>query len=203
MPMRRASAKYSAVLSLFDICNSQSNYNNTTSQPNYAFTSKQSAFNLWVKDPTALKIIYPLINDILKLSEHIQEVSTKSTGIAKLAVIYEKKNSTNEVLPFTGVIPDYLIPKAFLYAALAAFRANVYWDATNGKIGWIIDPVILCDKCYVDLFKRISSAYKTSYHNEIKKVGSEAMLWEILYTAVDNIVQVERAKGSKYKEYDI
>ena len=123
--------------------------------------------------------------------------------MARLQVVSESKNTKGSVLTFSGQTPDYIIHKAFLYAALSAFRANIYYDATAGKIGWIIDPIALCDSCYVDLFKRISEAYKKSYHNEIKKVGSDPMIWQILYMAVDNIVKTERAAGKVYIDYDI
>lgn len=192
-----------SILSLFDIVNYQGPYNASNAQPNFAFNSKKAAFDKWVSDPSDLKIIYPLINDIIKLSEHIRLVFTKKTGMARLQVVSESKNTKGSVLTFSGQTPDYIIHKAFLYAALSAFRANIYYDATAGKIGWIIDPIALCDSCYVDLFKRISEAYKKSYHNEIKKVGSDPMIWQILYMAVDNIVKTERAAGKVYIDYDI
>lgn len=192
-----------AILTTFDMVSYQSPYNTLGSQPNVAFNSKTTSFNRWVQDPSALRIVYPLVNDILRLSEHIQMIFAKKTGMARLAIVSEKKNNKGEVLPFTGKVPEYIIPKAFLFAALSAFRANVYYNAADGKVGWIIDPILLCDSCYVDLFKRISSAYKTSYHNEVKKVGSDAMIWQLLYMAVDNIVQPQRSSGVIFKEYDI
>ncbi len=192
-----------ALLSVFDIINYQSAYNGLETQPNFAFNSKNTAFNKWVKDPSDLKIIYPLVNDILMLSEHIQVIFAKKTGLGRLAVISEKKNTKKDVLPFSGEIPDYIIPKAFLFAALSSFRANVYYNATDNKVGWVQDPILLCDSCYVDLFKRISNAYKVSYHNEVKKVGSDPMIWQFLYLAVDNIVKTNRNKGVIFKEYGI
>lgn len=192
-----------AILSIFDIINYQSPYNSLNAQPNAAFSSKTKVFDKWVSNPTSLKTLYPLVNDILKLHEHIQMIFTKNTGLKRLGIVAEKKNKRGDVLPFTGQIPEYIIPKAFLFAALSSFRADIYYNATDNKIGWIQDPIILCDNCYVDLFKRISNAYKVSYHNEVKKVGSDPMIWQLLYMAVDNIVQPLRTAGVTFKEYDI
>lgn len=189
-----------ALLNLFNFMDNQSPYNpNNSSQPNASCNSKKTVFNSWVNDSTSIRKIYPLVNDIISLCETIQMEFTNKTGMARLQIIIDAKNTRKQKLTFSGKIPQYNIPKAFLYSVLSAFRANIFYDSANNKVGWYEEPLLLFRKHYVDLFREVMNAYKTSFKNDIKKVGSDKMLWTLLYIKLST--QVDTSKV--YKIYDI
>lgn len=189
-----------ALLNLFNFIDNQSPYNPTgSSQPNASCNSKKTVFNSWVNDSSNLRKVYPLVNDIIFLCETVQMEFTNKTGIARLQIVSDAKNTRGQKLIFSGKIPQYNIPKAFLYSVLSAFRANIFYDSANNKVGWYEDPIHLFRKHYVELFKEVMNAYKTSYKNDIKKVGSDKMLWTLLYIKLST--QVDTSKV--WKSYDI
>lgn len=189
-----------ALLNLFNFIDNQSPYNPTSSsQPNASCNSKKTVFNSWVSDSTNIKKVYPLVNDIISLCETMQMEFTNKTGMARLQIVIDAKNTRKQKLTFSGKIPQYIIPKAFLYSVLSAFRANIFYDSANNKVGWYEDPIALFRKHYIDLFKEVMNAYKTSFKNDIKKVGSDKMLWTLLYIKLST--QVDTSKV--YKIYDL
>lgn len=189
-----------ALLNLFNFIDNQSPYNPTgSSQPNASCNSKKAVFNGWVNDSSNLRKVYPLVNDIILLCETTQMEFTNKTGIARLQIVSDAKNTRAQKLVFSGKIPQYNIPKAFLYSVLSAFRANIFYDSANNKVGWYEEPIHLFRKHYVELFKEVMNAYKTSYKNDIKKVGSDKMLWTLLYIKLST--QVDTSKV--WKLYDI
>lgn len=188
-----------ALLNLFNFIDHQSPYNPTcSSQPNSSCNSKKTVFNSWVNDSASLSKVYPLVNEIITLCETAQMEFTHKTGIARLQIVIDSKNTRNQQLIFSGKVPQYNIPKAFLYCVLSAFRANIYYDSANKKVGWYEDPIALFRKHYVELFKEVMNAYKTSYKNDIKKVGSDKMLWTLLYIKLSSQVNTTKV----WKTYD-
>lgn len=188
-----------ALLNLFDFSSHMSNYSSSASQPTTSFSSKTAVFNSWVKNPQNLEKVYPLINDIILLSEKIQMEFTQKTGVRRLQIIMDSKNKREQPLTFSGEIPQYIIPKAFLYSVMSAFRANVYYDSANKQVGWFENPIELYKDNYVDLFKEITNAYKSSYKNDIGKVGKDSMLWKLLYLQLDARI----SKKDIYIKYDL
>lgn len=188
-----------AMINLYDFTSHMSNYSTSSSQPTASCSSKSSVFNNWVTDSSSYEKVYPLINDIIRLSEYIQMDFPKKTGMGRLQIVMDSKNKSSKQLVFSGEVPQYLIPKAFLYSVMSAFRANIYYDGVNKQVGWFEDPLVLYKNNSVDLFKEVANAYKGSYKNDIKRVGNDPMLWKLLFMQLNTRINTKDI----YVKYDI
>jgi hypothetical protein len=202
-----------AMINLFSIFDYQSSVNpDKSEQPNKSATSKGAVFSDWEGEETesfksgslnkreSLANVYPLVNDIVNLMEHIESTFDKNIGksFTKLGVVKNVKDSNRTTL-FLGKKIRFELPKQFMYPVFAAFRANVRWDDTNKKIGWFEKPEGLFDRCKTKLFEDLSRTYKTTYHNEINRASKDSNLWRILYLDVQSALD----KNGVWKEYDI
>lgn len=175
-----------ALINVFNIDLYNSRYNvSSKSQPTGSASSKAKVFSKWENDTSTFVKLYPLINDIIELNEYIRINFADKTGISKLGVIQESKNNAKKQLPFSGTICEYNIPLQFLYPIIASFRANVYYDATNKKIGWFHNNFELFAKYKKPLCEKIISFYKTSYSNNINRAGKDPNLFESLYNELN------------------
>lgn len=188
-----------AILNLFNIDLYSSPYSSTNSQPTSSASSKTSVFKKWEIDdniPTYEKI-YPLVNDILELYELIQLKFMDGSGMAQLAIINESKGRAKELVFGIGT-PLYELPKQMLYPLLAAYRANVYYDAPNKKIGWHEDNKILFKKYNKELCLKMKTAFKVS-KNDPNRIGKDPLIWENLFTTLLNHIDTTKT----FKTYDI
>jgi hypothetical protein len=191
-----------AMLNLFSVFDYQSSINpDKSEQPNKSATSKGSVFSDWeAGEMESLKFVYPLVNDIISLMEHIESTFDKNIGrgFTTLGVIKNVIKFDRTTL-FLGKKVRFELPKQFMYPVLAAFRANVHWDETNKKVGWFEKPELLFDKCKAKLFEDLSRTYKTTYHNEINRTSKDSNLWRILYLNVASALDKTRV----WKEYGV
>ncbi|MFX1521569.1 MAG: AIPR family protein [Promethearchaeota archaeon] len=190
-----------ALINLFNIEDNQSHHNNTSnSQPNKSATSKASVFKDWESSQTNFEHVYPLINDIINLQEHI--LSTFDKGIKKgfttLSVIKNIKDK-NRTTTFNSKKMRFELPKQFLLPILASLRAAVKYDEASGKIGWFEKPEDVFDRCKQTLISDLSKTYKTTYHNEINRASKDSSLWRILYLDIEKIVDTNK----EWKIYDV
>jgi hypothetical protein len=189
-----------AILNVFNIKLYSSPYcNPKAGQPNASASSKSSVFKKWESDentPT-FKIVYPLINDILKLYETIQLKFSDGTGMTQLSIISETKGKGKELIFGTETCP-YVIPKQMLFPLLAAYRANVYFDAANEKVGWHMNN----DKLFKQYNKELCLKLKTNFKaakNDVNQMGKNPTIWENLYLTLSSHID----KSKVYKQYDI
>lgn len=83
-------------------------------------------------------------------------------------------------------MPEAYLPKQFFYPLIAAFRANIYYDEVNRKIGWYNDNKRLFDTAKRSLCEKLKSFYRTSYSNNVNKAGKDPNLFEALYTDLNS-----------------
>lgn len=190
-----------ALLNVFNIDLYSCRYNITSkSQPTGSASNKAKVFNKWQNEPESYMKLYPLINDIIDLSEYIKSTFYDKTGIARLGVIQETKGkSSKKPLLFCGKICEYSLPLQFFYPLIAAFRANVYYDSQKKKIGWFHDNKELFDTHKKKLCERLISFYKTSYSNNLNRAGKDPNLFEALYVELNSHI----SSTSPVVEYDI
>jgi hypothetical protein len=178
-----------ALLNLFSVFEFQSSVKpEISAQPNKSATSKSAVFADWEKgDKDDLKYVYPLVNDIINLMEHIESTFDKEIprGFTILSVIRNVIDLNKSTL-FSGRKIRFELPKQFMYPILAAFRADVCYDTKNKKIGWFEKPEVAFDKCKYKLFDDLGRTYKSTYHNEINRASKDANLWRILYLNVND-----------------
>lgn len=189
-----------AILNVFNIILYSSPYADTKAgQPTASASSKASVFKRWENDDNtpSFKIIYPLINDILKLYEKIQLKFADGSKMTQLSIINDTKGKGKELIFGTETCP-YDIPKQMLYPLLAAYRANVYYDAANKKIGWHEDNDELFKKYNKELCLKLKTAYKAA-NNEVNQMGKNPIIWDTLYLTLNNHID----KAKVYKKYDI
>lgn len=186
-----------ALINMFNVKNFQSAHNSSSNdQPNKSATSKAAVFNDWESNPDSYVHVYPLINDILNLQDHILSTYDKGIqrGFTTLSVIKNLKSKTQKTI-FTGKNQRFQLPKQFLLPILASIRAAVRYDEVNGKIGWYEKPEEVFDKCKAMLFSDLLKQFKTSYHSEINRASKDSGLWRILYLDVEK--QVDKSKEWK------
>lgn len=177
-----------AILNLFDL----DNYD-LSNHPLISSNSAGTVLKNWIKscdegNPKLLKV-FPLVNDILDLYEHI--LSTYNAGIPKgftsrkQITNYQGKNKTT---PFSNKTQHFSLPKQILMPILASFRADI--TESNGQYAWITEPKSLFDKIKKDLFKNVGDFLD---RNDINKLSRDNTIWTNLYMRVMLAVPKEGA----------
>ena len=188
-----------ALINMFNVELNQSRYNNIDNQPTESSSAKKSTFNKWSNEDnlSSYEMIYPLIDDIIDLYEYAQLEITKGTNVTSTLIFRNSKNKSHKPLVFSGKVPEYITPKQFLYPFLFAFRANIYLDKANRKIGWFVDNKKLLQKVKKELCTKLKNELKTKSINE---VGKSSNLYQLLYSIVLNAV-LSTKKPLKTYEY--
>lgn len=115
----------------------------------------------------------------------------------KIIIISDSKGKANELV-FRTETPPYDIPKQMLLPLLAAYRANVYYDAAGRKIGWFEDNKKLFKSYNKELCTKMKTAFKVS-KNDLNRIGKDPIIWENLFTTLQSHI----SKNNIYKTYDI
>ena len=188
-----------AILNVFNIKLNSSKYSNSTSQPTQSATGKATVFKKWETETNvdSYKMIYPLVNDILKLYEYLQKHFADGTGMSALSIIKDTKGKGKELI-FSTDVCEYTIPKQMLFPLLAAYRSDVYYDENNNKIGWFEDPYILFEKYNKEMCAKLRTAFKSA-GNDVNRVGKDPTIWENLFLTMRSHIDETKV----YKKYDI
>lgn len=184
-----------AMINLFHIDLYASAYSKSTAQPTQSASSKSSVFTRWENqaDKDEYQKIYPLVNDIIDLSELIKMDVTTKTGLSKLQCIQDHKNDKGKViLPFSGKKPAFDIPQAVFMPMLAAFRANVFYDANQREIGWYMDNAELFGIVKKELCKIFSDFYMKTYNRDLTRALKDPNLWDMMYTKIKPSIDYKR-----------
>lgn len=189
-----------ALINVFNIDLYHSKYNlSAKGQPTSSSSSKGKVFKKWENEPESYLKLYPLINDMLDLGDYIRSnFYNGGTNMSSLKVIDESKNKKRKPLVFSNEVCEYDLPSQFFYPLIAAFRANVFYDEKNKKIGWFRDNFSLFDDCRKSLCEKLRSFYKTSYSNNINKAGKDPNLYEALYISLQEYVNYNSTPDSPY-----
>lgn len=188
-----------ALLNVFNVELFASNYSNMSSQPTASASSKANVFKKWQNEENNLtyKNIYPLVNDILKLHELIKLRFADGSGMSKLNIISETKGKGKELI-FSTDKCTYELPKQMLFPLLAAFRANVFFDKANKKIGWFEDNAQLFEQYNKELCSKMMIAFRAS-KNELNRIGKDPTIWENMYIALKEHIN----KNKTFVTYEI
>ena len=189
-----------ARVNLFNCRLYQSSYKNKlTDQPNNSATSKGSVFKKWVDNQQEYEHLYPLINDIINLEEHILTTFQIKAphGFTTLKVVNNIKDKDKKTI-FTGKKKEWEIPTQFLLPIMASFRANIFYHPNKGEIGWHEKPEDLFDRVKTKLLSETSRTYK-NHAGEINRLSKDPNYWRILYDTMDREVN----KKLKWKIYEI
>ena len=183
-----------AYLTLFNVFAYSSRYSSTNAQPKECASGKGSVFARWEKSSGTVALeeferIYPLADDILRLMELInRNFHEYGSQMGRLSIINETKNKAKQQV-FSGQTPLYILPRQMLMPLLAAFRANVYYDAATSKIGWCCDN----DKLFRDYNRELCDKIKISYKaggNEVNRLSKDPTIWENLFNTLQSHVNV-------------
>ena len=160
---------------------------------------KQLYLKKWENETNvdSYKMIYPLVNDILKLYEYLQKHFADGTGMSALSIIKDTKGKGKELI-FSTDVCEYTIPKQMLFPLLAAYRSDVYYDENNNKIGWFEDPYILFEKYNKEMCAKLRTAFKSA-GNDVNRVGKDPTIWENLFLTMRSHIDETKV----YKKYDI
>ena len=88
------------------------------------------------------------------------------------------------MLPFSGKKPPFDIPQAVFMPMMAAFRANVFYDANTNEIGWYMDNGELFKKAKKELCKIFSDFYMKTYNRDVTRALKDPNLWDMMYTKI-------------------
>lgn len=170
-----------SILNMFDI----SRYDKID-QPNVSANAPGSVFTSWMganeNGEPRLSNVYPLVNDILDLYEHIQATFNKDigNGLTKRDIIKRPaKNSKAAYTMFTNRPVDFILPKQLLMPMLGSMRADLQSNAN--KLEWKIPPKILFDSAKKELTTFINNYLK---QNDINKLSKDPNAWSSLYNIV-------------------
>ena len=198
-----------AYLTLFNVFAYSSRYSSSTAQPKECASGKGSVFSRWENSSGTSALIeferiYPLADDILRLMELInRDFHEYGSQMARLSIINETKGKAKPQV-FSGQTPDYILPRQMLMPLLAAFRSNVYYDATTSKIGWCCDNA----KLFKDYNKELCDKLKLSYKaggNEVNRLSKDPTIWENLFNTLQCHVNAATSVVgfSPYKVYSL
>ncbi len=178
-----------AMINLFHVDLYASKYTKNTAQPTQSASSKSSVFMRWENQcdqEDNYRKIYPLVNDIIELSEFIKmDVTSGGTGISKLQCLQDHKNEKGRVvLPFCGKKPAFDVPQAVYMPMLAAFRANIFYDSNTNEIGWYMNNLELFGKVKKELCTIFSGFYTKTYNRDMTRALKDPNLWDMMYTKI-------------------
>ena len=108
-----------------------------------------------------------------------------------------KKSDGSRKTLFNQYVCEYDLPSQMLYVVLAAFRANVFYDANLREIGWFYDNYALFDKYKDDLFSRVKEFFKTN-GNDPNKFSRGGVIWENLYNGLGTHIDRTSTPVKKY-----
>lgn len=177
-----------AMINVFNVNLYSSRYSSVQDQPTVSASGKAAAFKKWEKNAVMYEHVYPLINDIIELHEHMICNFHIDTRLASFTSIIQRSGTKYQTI-FFGRKPEYILPKQLQYPLLACFRANVYLDVQQHICGWLYNPNTLFDECKKELIEKIKYTYKTTYHNDLNRASKDSNLWEILYNIVENKIK--------------
>ena len=182
-----------AILNMFDI----SRYNKLD-QPNASANGPGSVFNSWMaaneNDERRLSNVYPLVNDILDLYEHILATFNKDigNGLTKRDIIKRPpKGSKASTTIFTNRPVDFVLPKQLLMPMLGSMRADLV--SNDDVLEWRLPPKEVFDSVKKELTTFINNYLK---QNDINKLSKDPNAWSSLY----NIVRLYISEQSSRSE---
>jgi len=184
-----SSTKLIALLTLFDGENFSSR-----DHPLAAANASGSVFKSWIKScdegTPKLTKVFPLVNDILDLYEHICSTFNKNLGLGfvirkQIKNVQDKDKHT----PFTRQSIDFILPEQVIIPIMSSFRADL--EEFDNTYRWVVEPKKLFDIVKKDLFKAVGNFLDK---NDINRMSKDPTIWENLYMKVQ--LEVINAKRS-------
>ena len=117
--------------------------------------------------------------------------------MSRLAIISDTKGKGKPLI-FGTETCNYVIPDQMLYTLLSAYRANIFYDADNKKVGWFMDNDALFNKYNKELCTKLIQTFKAG-GNVVNKLSKDPTIWENLYLTLRGHIDTSHV----YKQYDI
>jgi len=172
---------------------------NDLDHPIQSYYGKAVTLKYFLANKDEFKPIYPLAADLIKLPEHIrhhvptQQLANGSsfggiTGIRSLA-------PNTHYQPFTGLSTGHIMPDAYIYPLLAAFRAMVDDSGTEWKWAAGVDPFqFVADGLASDMFRNGIFPTISALKNAMA-VGKSPSIWGHCYTMAE-LAYYRAARGA-------
>lgn len=157
--------------------------------PITAYSGKGAVLSHVKENRDRLKKYLPLLPQILRLKDEIYEkmpdtynkaAEGKFGALTGVLEISRKKNAEPIELPFKGTESTYVIPSAFIYPVLAAFRNLI--ECKEDKCSWKKDPIKFFDDTKEELIQRVVDQAK-EFRNP-NKLGKSKATWGRCYDYV-------------------
>ena len=111
--------------------------------------------------PSPMDLLIPRTHEILYLANHLRyetPAAAKRVGFEFGRMKTGRKRAgastfKNTELPFINKTMNHRVPKGWIFPMLAAFRANVDWNPSEGKFEWIIPLEEIVPKVMEDLVR--------------------------------------------------
>lgn len=152
--------------------------------PVIAYSGKASVLKYVESNRERLQKYLPLLPDILELRDEIYENMPQAWNrqngkFGALQGVNVKRSKMIE-LPFKGTKTEYVIPSAFIYPVLAAFRNLV--EVKGGTCSWVIPPVEFFHENQVELVRQLCD--QALVFRNPTKLGKEKTVWQLCYYCV-------------------
>lgn len=139
---------------------------------------------------SSFAMLIPRAPDILKLRDQIEKAALDlDVGRYKVKPGVRIRSETNRGnrLVFLDETVDGKIPLGWIMPMLAAFRANVDWDADERKFSWVIDPTELLNACIEELVLGIQDVHAQE-NSRPEYVGRNSIAWRMSYNTVSQAI---------------
>ncbi len=164
--------------------------------PIKAYSGKTSVVKHYKANVEKMQKYFTLAPDILMLRDTIYEdmpivwnaVGNNAEG-GKLGKVRGVKTlKVEKILPFSGHGTKHVIPTAFLYPALAAFRPLV--EVKGGKAQWKDAPLKVYAKLREELISKV--VYTAKRIGNPNEMGKDPNFWGVCYGLVEREVFVRK-----------
>lgn len=161
---------------------------NGDKHPVIAYSSKGAVVDHFKENDQNMRKYIKILPKVLELRDHIYATlpeAYNSTGgkFGALKDVAENKNDQTHQLNFSTLKSKYKIPSAFIYPALASFRALL--KVTQDDVVWKDDPIRFLETIKTQLSQRLVEQAKG--FNNPTKMGKNKDTWR----ACSDLVRIE------------
>ena len=118
--------------------------------------------------PSPMDLLIPRTHEILSLADHLRyetPAAAKRVGFEFGRMKTGRKRAgastfKNTELPFINKTMNHRVPKGWIFPMIAAFRANVDWNPSEGKFEWIIPLEEIVPRVMEDLVRVCVSEHR-------------------------------------------
>lgn len=166
---------------------------NSTTQPLIAYKDKRACLRHFQENKLALRKLYPLLPDILRLWDEIhlrwqswyREGREEEAGIGGRFLKLTAVVQANETQYFVARTAKYRMPEAYKYPILSSLRAAV--KLQKGRAVWATDIFQLLSDTGPQLANVVGNAVRAT--NNPNKIGKDVGIWSSCYLVVESALR--------------